>query len=56
MKLKGEFISAIFEGFSKEQVNLKLFVFRLILKNWELTDIPGHDEKLTPDKNLILVS
>ena len=42
--------------FSKEQVNLKLLVLAQLLKKWELTDIPGHDGKLTSDKSLILTS
>ena len=40
----------------KWRVNLVLFVLDCYKKKWELTDITGHDSKLTSDMNLILAS
>ena len=49
-----ESIATIFQGFSKQQVNLSLFISYWYWENWGLTNLPDQDGKSTSDMNLIL--
>ena len=48
-----EILSAIFDGIYKQQLNLLLFLLYRYYQKLGLTDLPGHDNKVTSDKKMI---
>ena len=53
LRLQIEIIASIFDWFSKQQVNLSLFLSDWFCRKLGLTDLPGHDRKVTSDKKII---
>ena len=49
-----EIIAAIFLWFLKQQLNFQLLLEDWYWEKWELTDLPGHVEKVTAEKKVIL--
>ena len=54
LRVQIETIVAIFDWFFKQQANFLLVVSDWYCEKPGLTDLPGHDVKLTPDMNLAL--
>ena len=54
--MKIEILSSISDGTSNPQLNLLLFLSDSYCRKLRLTDSPGHDEKVMPDKKMIYIS
>ena len=51
-----EILAAVFDWISKQQLNLLLFLSDWYWGELELTDLPGHDGKVTKIKKIIFIS
>ena len=51
-----ETLAAVFDRISKQKLNLLLFLSDRYWGKLELTDVPGHNGKVTSDKKFIFIS
>ena len=49
-----EILASVFDWISKQQLNLSLFLWDWYCRKLKLTDLPGHDGKVTSEINFIL--